>query len=64
MNEKYYKQDIRKYHPKVGGTDVKDTAMLKGEGAFTSAQNEENETVPFSTGKAPDFGKCGGEATH
>ena len=64
MSDKYYTQDIRKYRPKIATTDVKDTQMLKGEGKFTPAQNEENETIPFTTGKAPDPGHCGGEATH
>jgi len=46
--------DPVKYKPTVGGTDVKDTAMLTigGGGKLTPAQNENNETVPFSTGKA------------
>ena len=43
-----------KYTPKVGGTDVKDTKMLGGQGSFTSAQNEENVTQPFKTGAAKD----------
>jgi hypothetical protein len=59
-----YKQDPTKYKPSVGGTDVKDTSMLKGQGAFTAAQNEQNETVPYTTGKAPKQGNLGGEASH
>lgn len=57
-------KDPIKYKPTVGGTDVKDTAMLGGKGALTPAQNEENETVPHTTGKAPIPGNLGAEIVH
>lgn len=61
----YYTKDIRKYTPKVGGTDVKDTAMLSGEsGGLTKAQNESNSTEPFTTGKGMKPGNLGAETVH
>jgi len=60
-----YNGDIRKYTPKVGGTDVKSTAMLSGEsGGLTAAQGESNSTEPWTTGKAPREGSLGGEQKH
>ena len=56
--------DPTKYRPTIHTTDVKDTKMLKGEGAFTPAQNEQNETVPWTTGKAKQVGGLGGQQKH
>lgn len=62
---KKYNEDIRKYTPTVGGTDVKDTASLSGQsGGLTPAQNETNSTEPWTTGKAPREGNLGGETVH
>ena len=59
-----YKSDPIKYKPTIATTDVKDTKMLKGEGAFTAAQNEQNETIPWKTGKAKSVGGLGGQIKH
>ena len=60
-----YTDDIRKYTPKVGGTDVKSTEMLSGQsGGLTPAQGESNSTEPWTTGKASKPGNLGAETVH
>jgi hypothetical protein len=57
------KKDVRDFKPTLGGgSDAKDTQMLKGEGKFSKDQLEDNVTHPHTTGKAPDGGRKGGES--
>jgi len=54
--------NLRSLSVKPGdGKMVDDTSMLKGEGKFTSAQNDTNDMKQYSTGSMPSPGKLGGE---